>query len=103
MSLMPLRTIVLAAVLLLGVALAIYTAFRPSSADRAYAFLRKPKVRLALSGFSTLLGGLRLILHDYDSWNSSHMWYRSFGTTLVIASALIFCAFWKHRRSHEGG
>jgi hypothetical protein len=89
--------VVLALVLSLGVAVAIFTAFVPSSADRAYAFLRKPKVRLALSGFSTLLGGLRLILHDYDSWNSSHMWIRSFGGTLVIASALIFYAFWKDR------
>jgi hypothetical protein len=100
---MPLRTIVLAVVLLLGVALAIFTAFRPSSADRAYAFLRKPKVRFALSGFSTLLSGLRLILRDYDSWNSSHMWYRGFGATLVIASAPIFYAFWKGSGSGEAG
>jgi len=100
---MPLRTIVLAAVLSLGVALAIFTAFRPSSADRAYALLRKPKVRLAVSGFSALVSGLRLITRDYDSWNSSHTWYRGFGATLVIASALIFYAFWKHRGGGETG
>ncbi len=99
---MPLRTIVLVVVLLLGVALAIYTAFRPSSADRAYAFLRKPKVRLALSGFSTLLGGLRLILRNYDSWNSSHMWSHGFGAALIIASAPILYAFWKHRGGEAG-
>jgi protein-S-isoprenylcysteine O-methyltransferase Ste14 len=94
---MPLRTILLALVLSLGVALAVFTAFVPSSADRVYAFLRKPKVRLALSGCSALLGGLRLILRNYDSWNSSHMWNRGLGAALVIASALIFYAFWKDR------
>ena len=95
---MPLRTIVIAVVLLLGVALAIFTAFRPSSADRAYAFMRKPKVRLALSGFSALLGGLRLILRNYGSWNSSHMWSRGFGAALVVASVLILYSFWRDRR-----
>lgn len=98
---MPLRTIVLALVVSLGVALAIFTAFVPSSADRAYAFLRKPKVRLALSGFSALLGGLRLILRKSDSWNSSRMWNRGFGTALVIASVIIFHAVWRDRGSGE--
>jgi hypothetical protein len=98
---MPLRTIVLAVVLLLGVALAIFTAFVPSSADRAYAFLRKPKVRRALLGCSALLSGLRLITRNYNSSNSSHIWNRGFGEALVIVSALIFYAFWKDRGSGE--
>jgi hypothetical protein len=88
MSVSPLQTIVLVFVLSLGVALAVFTAFVPSSADRAYAFLRKPKVRLALSGCSALLS---------DSWNSSHMSNRGFGAALVIASVIIFYAFWKRR------
>jgi len=94
---MPLQTIVMAVVLSLGVALAVFTAFVPSSADRAYAFLRKSKVRLAVSGFSALVSGLRLILRNYNSANSSHIWNRGFGEALVIVSALIFYAFWKDR------